>query len=188
MCSVTLAVTALSTGFSAYQQVQQGKAQQAQYEYQAAVDRNNQQIAQWQAQDALDRGAEEERRRRVQTNQQIGTQRTQFASSGIDLGSENVIDTLSDTAMIGELDALTIRSNAEREAFGHEVQAQNFENSATANTTAGENARTTGTLNATSTILGGASTVSNQYDKWKQTKPADTYTSTKTGETVFWNQ
>lgn len=158
--AASLAITAVGAAYSAYGQVQAGKAQQAQYNYQAAVDRNNKKITDWQAKDAIDRGKEEERRRRLQTQQTMGTQRVSFAANGIDLGSENVSDTLADTAMTGELDALTIRSNAARDAWGYKVQGMNYMASAGNNQLAGRNARQAGRTGAMSTILGGASTVS----------------------------
>lgn len=161
MCTLAAAIglTAVSTAFSAMGQIQAGKAQQAQLNYQAAVDRNNAKIAEWQAVDAEKRGAEEERKRRVLTQQQIGTQRTSFAANGIDLGSDTVADVTADTAMIGELDALTIRNNYARDAWGYRVQGMNYQASAGLNTLAGKNAAKAGRTNAMGTILGGTTTI-----------------------------
>ena len=47
-----------------------------------------------------------------------------MAANGVDLSSGSPLDILGDTAMYGELDALTIRSNAEREAYGYRVQSR----------------------------------------------------------------
>ena len=162
MCSfaaASLALTAFSTVQGAMAAKAEGKAQQQMYNYQAAVDRNNAKIAEWQAKDAEQRGTEEERRRRILTGQQKGSQRVAFAANGIDLGSDNVAETLADTNMIGEMDALTIRSNAKREAYGYRVQGANYEASAVNNQFAGKNARTAGNTKAMSTILGGTATL-----------------------------
>ena len=170
MCSIaaaTLAVTAISGAVSAYGAYQQGKAQESQYEYQAAVDRNNAIIADRQAQDAIERGKIEEEEHREQVQQIKARQRVQFAANGIDLGSDVVSETLADTAFLGELDALTIRSNAEREAYGYKVQSMNYTASSGLKETAADNAASAGKLNATSTILGTASTVGGKYQDFK---------------------
>ena len=171
MCSfaaASLALTAVGTVQSYMGQKAQGKAEQQMYEYQAAVDRNNAQIAEWQAVDAEKRGKEEERRQRLLTQQKKGTQRTAFAAAGIDLGSDNVAETLADTEMLGELDALTIRSNAQREAYGYRVQGSNYNASAVNNQYAGKNARTASNIRATTTLLDGASTIAENMATNKQ--------------------
>lgn len=60
---------------------------------------------------------------RVRSKQAIGTQRTAQAGNGIDVNSGSAAQLQDDTAMLGELDALTIQNNAAREAFGYRVQA-----------------------------------------------------------------
>lgn len=60
---------------------------------------------------------------RVRTGQAIGTQRAVQAANGIDVNSGSAAQLQDDTAMIGELDALTIQNNAAREAFGYQRQA-----------------------------------------------------------------
>lgn len=167
LAAAALALTAVGTAYSAYGSIQQGKAQQAQMNYQAAVDRNNAVLAENQAKDAEKRGKEEERKRRMLTQSQISDQRVGFAANGIDLGSDSVTDTFADTAMIGELDALTIRNNAAREAWGYRVQGMNYSASAGMNTLAGKNARTAGYQSATSTLLGGAATVSGSWADYR---------------------
>jgi len=85
---------------------------------------------------------------RVRTGQAIGTQRSAQAANGIDVNSGSAAQLQDDTAMIGELDALTIANNAAREAYGYRVQAQqDRQNSAQVLTNAGNK--------ATGSILGG---------------------------------
>lgn len=67
---------------------------------------------------------------RVKTKQAIGTQRTALAANGVDVNSGSASQLQDDTAMLGELDALTIQNNAAREAYGYRVQAtQDLDNS-----------------------------------------------------------
>lgn len=86
----------------------------------------NARIAEMQAADALARGAEEEGRFRQGVESLIGSQRAGFAGQNVDVGYGSPVDVQADAAFLGELDALTIRSNARREAWGYEVQAENF--------------------------------------------------------------
>ena len=171
MCTLAAAAIGASiigTGVSAYGQMQQGKAAAGQANYQAAVDRNNKIIADRQAEDAIKRGQNEEEEQRRKVAQVKGSQRTAFAARGIDLGSDVVIDTLSDTAMLGELDALTIRNNAAREAYGYRVQGMNYEASAQNNALAAKNAKSAGKTAMFSTLLSGASSVAGDYYTFKK--------------------
>jgi len=85
---------------------------------------------------------------RVRTGQAVGTQRAVQAANGIDVNSGSAAQLQDDTAMIGELDALTLQNNAAREAYGYRTQAQmDRANAAQVLTNAGNK--------ATGSILGG---------------------------------
>lgn len=168
LATISTVSSIAGTAFSVIGGLQQGKAQQAAYNYQAAVDRNNSLISKRQADDAIARGKVEEDQLRLKVNQVKGSQRAAFASTGVDLGSEVVSDTLADTAATGELDALTIRSNAAREAYGYKVHGMNYDASAKGNVLAGKNAVSASKTNAFTTILGGASTVSDKWATYKK--------------------
>ncbi|MBT2339534.1 MULTISPECIES: hypothetical protein [Pseudomonas] len=85
---------------------------------------------------------------RVRTGQAVGTQRSVQAANGIDVNSGSAAQLQDDTAMIGELDALTIQNNAAREAYGYRIQAdQDRMNAVQTVTNAGNK--------ATGSILGG---------------------------------
>lgn len=75
------------------------------------------------AEDALKRGAAEEQAQRRKTAALEGRQRAVLAASNVDLTSGSPLAVLTDTAMLGELDAQTIKNNAEREASQHRAQA-----------------------------------------------------------------
>jgi len=76
------------------------------------------------AQDALQRGNIEEDTHRRRTSALKGKQKSALAANGVELDSGSASDLTADTAMMGELDALTIRNNAEREAFLYESNAR----------------------------------------------------------------
>lgn len=141
MCDPTViggAVLAMSA-MQAYSQNQQGK-------YQAEVANQNASIAEQQAQDAINRGnaqADEVRRR---NRQAAGTQAATMGATGADLSSGNALDIFGDTAQFGQLDALTTVNNAQREAYGFQIQAMNSRAEANA-------ARSNGRTGALTTIL-----------------------------------
>lgn len=163
--AASLAATAASGVMAAGGAIMQGQAQKKQATYQAAVERNNAQIAGWQAEDATKRGQIAEQRQRLQVARLAGTQRAGMASSGVELTSGSPLDVLGDTAMLGELDALTIRSNAEREAYGFRAQQGNLTAQSGLTQMAGRNASQAGYIGAGSSLLSSAATV---YDRKAQ--------------------
>lgn len=100
--------------------------EQTAYEFQSQVAKRNAGIAQLQASDALNRGAKTENAVRQKTAQLKGAQRADLAARNIDLGSGSALDILTSTDHMGEIDALKARDNANKEAWGYGVQAQNY--------------------------------------------------------------
>jgi hypothetical protein len=133
-------MTALAIGslaLSAFGQVKAGKAakeagksEHAAADAQAGLLDYNAQIADAQAADAITRGQEEENRYRQGVRTLIGSQRAGFAGQGVDIGVGSAVDVQADTAYLGELDALTLRTNAAREAWGFRTQATDLRNRA----------------------------------------------------------
>jgi hypothetical protein len=135
--------------------VQQGKAQQAQYNYQAKVQEENAKIAQENANVERQQGIEEARLQRLKTASVIGSQKTAMAANGVDITQGTAVDVISDTAAMGELDALQTQYNYETKARAYEVESGNFKNQANLDRISGQNAYSAGKMNAlTSTING----------------------------------
>jgi hypothetical protein len=88
----------------------------------AATGETNRRLAVAQANDALLRGSIEEQRYRREIAQVIGSQKAALGERNVAM-SGTALDILSDTAQVGEEDALTIRNNASREAWGYRNQA-----------------------------------------------------------------
>lgn len=91
--------------------------------YQSAIFSQDAKMAEAQAADAIARGREAELRQRTATKQFRGAQRAGFAAQGVVLDSGSARDVQEEGVAMGELDALTIRNNARREAYGFQVQA-----------------------------------------------------------------
>jgi hypothetical protein len=83
----------------------------------------NAKIADLQAGDAIQRGVDASAKQRLATRQLIGTARAGFAAQNVDVSVGSALDVQADMALLGEIDAHQITANAEREAWGYEVQA-----------------------------------------------------------------
>jgi len=155
MCDLSIIFTIGSTLMGAMGQIQQGKAAQQAANYNAQVARMNAELADRRAQDALERGREEEQKQRRQTAQLIGKQQVAMAANGLDLSFGSPLDLIVDTAVMGELDALTIRKNAYREEQDLRQQGNNFRSEAEMQRLAGKNAKRQSIFAAAGTVLGG---------------------------------
>lgn len=153
---------AVSGAYGAYQQ---SKATKAAYDYQAAVNRNNAQIAEWQAADAIARGQKSEQAQRLKAAQLKGSQRAALAARGVALDEGSPLNILDDTDYMNELDALTIRDNAAREAWGLRSQAAGYSSDASMLSARANAESPMGA--AFDTLLTGAVTVA---DSWSRRK------------------
>jgi hypothetical protein len=118
-------LTAISVGlmvggtiWNAVGQIKSGNAAKKIGDFNAAADEA-------QAVDALLRGKEDEGRFRTEVRGMIGSQRAGLATNNVDVGFGSAVDVQADAAFLGELDALTLRNNAAREAWGFRIDAEN---------------------------------------------------------------
>ena len=103
-----------------------GEAQGAAAESEAQLDDYNAEVARLQSQDAIVRGGQEESKVRSSTRGLIGAQKAGYAAGNVDVGFGSPVDVSADSAFLGELDALTVRTNAMRESWGYKVQAEDL--------------------------------------------------------------
>ena len=155
---VSLAAAAAST-------TAQAVSAQQQASYQRAVAQNNQNIANANATLVTEDAEQKAQAKQRATQQLIGRERAAAGASGIDPNTGSPAKIQSDTAELGELDTLTIRNNAAREAW-------NFRNQAAAFGMEASQATTAGNLETFSSLIGGASSVSG---KWSQYKSEGTF-------------
>ncbi len=118
---VTAALMAVQAGSS----YQQASAYESEGNYQKSIANINARFSKLNAQDAIKRGGKEAEQLKKQAKQLIGTQRVNLAAQGIDVESGSALDVQTDTAELAEIDAMTIRNNAWKEAWGYRVQAMN---------------------------------------------------------------
>lgn len=143
--------------------LQQAGAEASAANYRAQVARNNAVIAERKAVDAIERGELSETQQRIKTSQLIGAQRASAAARGVEVDVGSVVDITTDTAAIGELDALTIRSNAEREALGFRTEGLAFESQAGFATAEARGFRAAAPIGALGTLASGAGLVSAKW-------------------------
>lgn len=172
-----LAMAAAGTAMTVSGQMNAQAAAGAQANYMRQVQQQQQQAAEVQARDAVARGAIAEQKTRDATGQRIGTETAALAGQGTDL-SGSPTDILTDTRKAGELDALTVRNNAAREAWGYEVQGSN----------AAANAQLSGSfspsnIGAGASLLSGASSLSDKWSKFQYNGTGDAYANTYNSST-----
>ncbi len=166
MLAVGAIAAVTSTVLGTVSSVQQGKQQQAMYNYQAKVAEENAKIANKNAATERQTGIEEARLQRMKTLQAVGSQQAAMAANGMDVTQGTSLDIIEDTAAMGELDALQIQTNYERKAQSYEAQANNFNNQASMDVIAGKNAYTAGQIKAVQTGLNGVSKTVGVASKW----------------------
>lgn len=163
MCELMTILTIGSTVMGAAGQMQQAQAASSAAKYNQQVANMNATLSDRRAKDALERGAKEEQRKRQEVQQILGKQQAGMAANGVDLTFGSPLDTIVDTSVLGELDALTIRTNTARENYDYRVQAVNQRAGATMEGMKARSALQGGYLSAAGTVLGGASTAYKQY-------------------------
>lgn len=128
MC-ITLALAAISTAVGVAGAVEQANARQEQADYNAQVARNNAITAEHNAQDVEDRGARAQSDLRTRVRQTMGSARSALSGNGLlmDGGPDTTSGQLmTDLAMAGHMDVLTLTENVDREARRARVQGSNF--------------------------------------------------------------
>lgn len=155
--------TALSTaggvlsGISAYQQGM----------FQKSVAEQNEQISLQNQRTALEAGNTQESLQRLRTGQMVGREVAGAAAQGIDVGTGSPLAVQAATKLGGDMDALMIRYNAARQAYGYTVQADQFKDQATIAGRAAVGGLVSGLFQAGSSFLSGSSSLA---DKWLNAK------------------
>jgi hypothetical protein len=127
----------------------QAKSQYDTGKYNQQVAETNAEIDNRAAADAVQRGADDAAKVRGQARRIAASQRAGTAASGVSVDTGSALDLLTETAGLGELEALTTLNNAQRQAYGYQVQGMN-------QTAQGRLARFQGNTQAVGSIMTGA--------------------------------
>lgn len=118
--NIVSGVGSLSTAYAQSEAIKtQGEYQKQQYSF-------NEKVANLQAADALKRGDKSASDHKKSTKKLIGAQRAALAAQGIEVDSGSALEIQQDTAALGAADAVQIKNNAWREAWGYRVQASDL--------------------------------------------------------------
>ena len=164
LSGASLAMTGLAIAAQVQGAGQQAQAQQHAYNYQAQVARNNQVVMKQQADDARARGAIEEKQFRQQVARQVGTQRASAAANGVLVDDGSALGITEETERYGDFDARTIRNNANRKAYGYEMQGMGYGADAGLLTTRASNVYDS----SMSTALSGGATLADRWYYYKE--------------------
>jgi hypothetical protein len=178
-----VALAVVSTAMSAYSAVQQSSQTKAAYNYQAGVDKNNAMIANWNAEDAARRGESDLIAQQRKTAAIMGTQRATLAGRGISLEEGSALNILSDTAYLGEQDALTVKDNTAKNVWAAKVQANNENANAGLHQMQADNQNPL--MAGATSLLTGAGKVADSFYKYSDSKPS-TGSSPAVGSTAYW--
>lgn len=116
----------------------------------------NARVARMKARDAKKRGGRKEAVSRGETKQLVGSQRTSLAAQGINVTGGSARDVQFEAADIGEIEAMTIKNKAIREAFGFDAEARAADARAKA-------ARRAGKFGAMSSLITGGMKIAQTY-------------------------
>ena len=143
---IVMVGAAAATAFLTLSQANnQAQAEGAQGLYQKWIQDRNAAEAERQAKDRIAAGDLEASQIHSATNQLVGTQRAAYAAQGVDVSRGSAAIVQQQTKALGELDAITLRSNAIREAYGYKRQAMDYSMSGEVYKRAAEN-RSSNTL------------------------------------------
>lgn len=174
MCDLGIALALASTAIGAAGQMAQAQAAADAANYNAQVAEMNARIEEQRSKDAFERGKLEEQQKREQVAQIKGQQTAAMAANGVDIGYGSALDTLVDTAVMGELDSLTVRTNTARAAYNHDVAAVNQRAQAQLSRMEAKAATAGGYLGAMGTIIGGFGTAYDSYQSKYGKQPGPT--------------
>jgi hypothetical protein len=144
-----------------------GQANSANATYQAQVAANNAQIAQQNAKMDIQSGEVAAVNQGLKTRAAVGTEKANQGAAGIDVNGPSASDVRAGTQSMGMLDALTIRSDAAKQAYAQEVAATSDTAQGELLTAQAGQDVTAGDLSAGGTLLSGASTVGSNWAKFQ---------------------
>lgn len=162
MIATTLAAGAVSAAGA----VKSGEANAANLNYQAQVAANNSLIAKqnmdWETQSGEIAATNQE----MKTRATVGQTKADQGASGVDVNTGSFVAARAGEAEVGSLDALTIRTDAARKAYGYAVAATSDTAQSQLDKVGADNAATAGDISAGASLLGSASSAFGQYAKW----------------------
>ena len=155
--------TALGGIGKAISSFETGQSQQQMYDYQAGIANLNAQIAYQNANYAQQIGGIQAADAGIAGGQKMGQIKAAQGASGLDVNTGSAVDVRASQALITGQNIAAIRSNAAKTAYDYRVQGVGFGAEAQLDVTAGKTSAISGDINALSSIVGAASSVSSEW-------------------------
>jgi hypothetical protein len=166
LAALGIGATALGGVVSAVGGIESANAQKKAAEYQSQVAQNNAQLASQQANQTMAAGDQAAANEGLKARAQVGAIKAAQGASNVDVNTGSALDTRASAAELGELNAMTVRSNASKQAYGYQTNATSDLAQAGLYKMQAQQAPTAGLLNASGSLLSSASGVANQYQRW----------------------
>ena len=144
---------------------QQGQANATADRYQAQIAMNNNFLANQNAKWATQFGEIGAAQEGMKAGAAIGAMKANAGAEGIDVNTGSTALARSAADELSNVNALTIKSNTAREAYGYTVQGVDYATQATLDQQAAKDAISAGNLAAFGTLLSGASSSFGQYNQ-----------------------
>lgn len=148
-----------------------GKAQAENLQYQAQVAANNAEISKRNADLDIQAGEVAASNTGLKTRAAVGAEKAAQGGNGIDSNTGSAVAVRAGTESMGLLDAMTVRSNAAKQAYSQQVQATNETEQAQLDKQGAAQAKQAGDIGAASSLLGGVSSVASKYAGWMTQNP-----------------
>lgn len=148
-------------------QVEQGEAASNAAKYNASVAAANATVAKQSAAYAGAAGASQAEQASLKTRADVGAIEANQAAGGIDVNSGSALDVRSSASELGELNALSVRSNAARTSYGYQVQAASDTAQGQLDTYQAGADASGADIAAGGTVLGGVGSAASNYAKFQ---------------------
>lgn len=156
-----------SAGVQAVGAMQSAAAQAASAKYNAQIQAENAQIATKNASYASQEGEANAANQELKNRANVGSMKSNQAAGGVNVNVGSAVESRASAAELGQLDAMTIRSNAARQAYGYLTQAAGYTAQSRLDTAEAKNATTAGDIKAVGSLLGGASSATSAYENYQ---------------------
>lgn len=144
-------------------QVLQGQAASETASYNAEIAANNAKIARQNATATAHEGEINAAAASQKTRAELGSLLANEGASGVDVSSGSSVDTRTSAVQNGELNAINIRANAARQAYGYQTQAVNDIAQENLDKSEAQNAPIAADIGAGATLLGGITNPNNPF-------------------------
>lgn len=163
--------TALSIGssiFGAIGSISKGMSESNAASYNAQVSTNNAKIAKQNASYAAQEGEQREAMQQQKTRAEVAAIKANQAASGVDVNSGSALDVRSSAAETGQLNAITLKSNAIRQAYGFQTEATNDMAQASLDKSEAKSDMLGGIIGGATTFLGGVGSAATAYGTYQR--------------------